>query len=151
MSAVFESFVLLVLLLLLGTVIWWGYMLHKRRSGPAVSQVPDYRTSATVHAKLHDRSWRLLTESRMAEIVSLAKDEPRLVGLGGLNGRELLVVELMVEGFSIPRIAEHFQIAQSPIAMYAAKASKKLGVRTRAEMALTWKALRAEALRGPPV
>ena len=150
MTAVFESFVLLLLLLLLGAVIAWGYLLHKRRTGSAVIQVPDYRMIGAVQAKLHDHSWRLLTESRMAEIVSLAEDDPRLVGLGGLNCLELLVAELMAEAFSIPRIAEHFRIAQTPIAVYGAYICKRLGVRIRSEMALTWKALKTEALRVPP-
>lgn len=60
---------------------------------------------------------------------------PRPAGVDGLSPREIEVLNLLVQGLTNPEIAERLSVSPRTVESHRAGVQRKLGVRTRAELA----------------
>jgi DNA-binding NarL/FixJ family response regulator len=76
-------------------------------------------------------------------------EDPRSIGLGGLNAAEVAIVELMMEGLPTRVIAEMVGITEGHVMLERASIYKKLKVRNRTEAIDAWQRLQAETSNKP--
>jgi two-component system, NarL family, invasion response regulator UvrY len=63
-----------------------------------------------------------------------AGGSPAVSGLETLSGRELQVLRLVSEGYTLRAIAQHLDLSEKTVAGYRARVSEKLGVSSKVEL-----------------